>query len=361
MAKNKLTDIEAFVEARQGLDFWIGMDVHKKSYSVALRTNGNDCRTWVCPADPERFVKTLKEWGIRVEGIAYEAGPTGFELARTLNAAGFAVTVAAPSRIPRPVTAGAKTDRLDCIKLAEYLIRGMLKPIAVPTRSQEAQRGLARCRSQIVNELRRVKQRIKSLLLRTNTLEPDGLATWSREGVAGLDKIDLDPADRLTLDSLLRQLKSLEGERSIVEKHIREIVRSREHGNVMRCLQSVPGVGPTVAAVFQLELFDPKRFTRGEEVTSYLGLAPMVRETGERHSARRLRPVGQKRLRSLLIEAAWIFKAKDPWARQFYNNRLSRTGIAQKAIAALARKLAIILWRLTLEQRPFHPAVQVSG
>jgi len=65
--------------------------------------------------------------------IAYEAGPTGFVLARALEDAGLPVLVAAPSRILRPVTTGAKTDSLDSLKLAEMAMRGSLKPIAMPT------------------------------------------------------------------------------------------------------------------------------------------------------------------------------------------------------------------------------------
>jgi hypothetical protein len=60
-------------------------------------------------------------------------------------------------------------------------------------------------------------------------------------------------------------------------------------------------------------------------------------------------------LRSLLIEAAWMWRTKDAKAGEVYNKLLSKTGIAQKAITALARRLAIILWRLSIEQRPYRP------
>ena len=103
------------------------------------------------------------------------------------------------------------------------------------------------------------------------------------------------------------------------------------------------------------ELFRPERFRRSEEVTSYLGLAPTVRHSGEKTPRGYLAPVGQTRLRSLLIEAAWLCRAKDPYARDIYTKLLSRTGIPQKAIAALARRLAIILWRLSIEQRAYRP------
>jgi transposase len=109
-----------------------------------------------------------------------------------------------------------------------------------------------------------------------------------------------------------------------------------------------------VATTFLCELFRPERFARAEEVASYLGLAPMVRHSGEKTPSGRLVPVGQTKLRSLLVEAAWMWRAKDDYARNLYNRFLSRMGIAQKAISALARKLAIILWRLCIEKRPYR-------
>lgn len=101
----------------------------------------------------------------------------------------------------------------------------------------------------------------------------------------------------------------------------------------------------------------PERFNRAEEVASYLGLAPMVRHSGQKTPSGRLVPVGQTRLRSLLVEAAWLWRAKDNYAKEHYNRFLSRTGIAQKAITALAHKLAIILWRLSIEQRFYRATV----
>ena len=104
-----------------------------------------------------------------------------------------------------------------------------------------------------------------------------------------------------------------------------------------------------------MELFRPELFQRGKEVTSYLGLAPTVRHSGEKTPRGYLAPCGQKRLRPLLIEAAWMWRTKDAKAGELYNKLLSKTGIPQKAITALARRLAIILWRLSIEQRTYRP------
>ena len=127
-----------------------------------------------------------------------------------------------------------------------------------------------------------------------------------------------------------------------MESHLREL-------NFLKQELSV------VATTFHLELFRPQRSRRGDEVASYLGLAPTVRHSGDHTPRGSLPPVGQKRLRSLLIEAAWVWRAKDPKAGDLYNQLLGTTGVPQNAITVLARKLAIILWRLNIEQRACRP------
>jgi transposase len=263
--------------------------------------------------------------------------------------------VVAPSRIPRAVAPGAKTDRLDCIRLAEYGAKGMVKPIAIPSEEEEAERSLLRRRHQLVDELRRTKQRIKSHLLCFGVKEPAGLKGWSRRGVAALQEVGLLGAAKCTLESMLRELEYVMGEQAAVEKQLKAVMEEARHKEAVEVLRSVPGVGPVVAMSWRLELFRPERFRRAEEVASYLGLAPMVRQSGSGKARARIRPVGQRRLRSLLVEAAWLWKARDPQAEQWYRRCLARTGIFQKAITALARKLAVMLWRLSVERRPYSP------
>lgn len=355
MVTTRVASIQQFVKGFEAQPFSIGIDVHKRSYHVAIRRVDGKAMTWVCPADPQGFVEQIHWLPIRVTAVAYEAGPTGFGLARTLRSAGIETLMAAPSRIPRAVSAGAKTDRLDCLRLADYAAKGMIRSIAIPTPQQEAQRSLERRRHDIVDSLRRSKQRIKGFLLFLGLPEPKETERWRRGAVEALLALPLDPHARLTLESHLRELTFYQNELSEVEGQLRQM--ARQHSHVLMCLQSVPGVGEVVATTFMLELFGPERFHRAEEVTSYLGLAPMVRHSGDKAPPGRLRPVGQTRLRSLLIEAAWMWRQYDPYARDLYNHFLSRMGIAQKAIAAVARKLAVILWRLYVERRPYRPSV----
>lgn len=351
MAQSSLSKIQAFVEHAGNAGLHVGVDVHKKTYSVAVRRHDGITMTWSGPADPHGFVRNLLDAGSPVACVAYEAGPTGFGLARAVESAGLPCIVAAPNKIPRPVSAGAKTDRLDCIQLADYAAKGMLKPIAIPTPQEEAERNLLRRRSQLVDGIRRTKLRIKSLLLVMGIKEPVGLEKWSKQAVCDLSVLQLEPAAKLTMDSHLRELSWFKQELSEVMADLNAILQSERHKEAVKRMCSVVGVGVTVAATFRLELFRPERFNRQEEVTSYLGLAPMVRHSGDRSPRGRLVPVGQKRLRSLLVEAAWLWQGKVPEVKKLYNKLLARTGIPQKAIAAVARRLAVLLWRLSLSIR----------
>ena len=355
MATYSLSALKTFTSVHQTDPFWIGVDVHKRNDHIALLRADSQAMTLTSTASPEAFVEHLRRLDIPVAGVAYEAGPTGFSLARALMAEKIPVTVAAPSKIPRSVSAGAKTDRLDCLKLAHYAAKGLIRPIAIPTAEEEAQRALLRRRHQLVDRVRQCKQRIKGFLLYLGHKETDAIRNWRSDCEEQIAALPLLPEGRLTIESHLRELRFFQQELSEVARQLQRLNRQAEHRTVIKSLTSVPGVGTVVATSFHMELFRPERFQRGEEVASYLGLAPTVRHSGEKTPRGYLAPCGQKRLRSLLIEAAWMWRTKDAKAGELYNKLLSKTGIPQKAITALARRLAIILWRLSIEQRPYQP------
>jgi transposase len=355
MARTSVAGLWQFVKGFESEIFWIGIDVHKRSYHLALLRADGRTATWVGPPEPDALVSLIRDLGIKVGAVAQESGPTGFGLARALMAAEIPAIVAAPSKIPREVRPGAKCDRLDCTKLAAYAAKGMLKTVAIPTPEEEARRALVRRRHMVVDGIRRCKQRIKGQLLFLGLPEPRELANWSQGAAGSLLALQMADESRFVLESHLRELDFLQKELREVKGRLQQMAAQDESRRTMACLQSVPGVGPAVAATFCHELFRPERFDRAEEVASYLGLAPVVRHSGEKSPRGRIAPVGQKRLRSLLIEAAWTWRSKDAHALEVYNRIFASSGLAQKAITALARRLAIILWRLAVEQRMYRP------
>lgn len=356
MAKSSLSNIQEFISSDCFGPFWIGMDVHKRTYHIALLRGDGQYRTFAVSADSIAIASMFKKWEIEVAAVAYEAGPTGFGLARALMDQRIKVIVAAPSRIPRASSPSAKTDRLDCIKLARMAKGGIVSSIAIPSPEEEAKRSLSRRREQISQDLRRTKQRIKSLLLFFEIKEPQGLERWSKKGIAELAALSLPDGLRYTLDNLLLDLDHLTVSRDALDIQLKHLLSSDETDKkAMQAMQTVPGVGFVTASKFRTEIFKPHRFKKGRQITGMIGLAPLVKQSGESNPKARLIPVGKTSLRSTLIQAAWVWIQKDPGARRKYNKLKARSGVAQKAIVGVARKLSIILWRLCIELRPYRP------
>ena len=153
MATISLSALQSFTAAYQSQPFWIGVDVHKRSYHVALHRADDKTITFTTTASPDAFIKQIQRLNIPVAGVAYEAGPTGFSLARQLLAQGYPIEVIAPGKTPQPANQGSKSDRLDCVQLAEYGQKGMLKAVCIPTEQEEADRLLCRMRDQVIKKL----------------------------------------------------------------------------------------------------------------------------------------------------------------------------------------------------------------
>jgi len=186
----------------------VGVDVHKRSYHVALWTAERGwIATWVQPAGDQVLLARLAPMRRAISHVVYEAGPTGFSLVRALRAAGYVADVVAPSKIPTPPGQEAKSDRIDCRKLAMFSGKGLLHAVKAPTEQQEADRQLVRLREQLVRKKRAVKLQIRSFLLQHGIAEPEGLGHWAKRAVEALRRIEVGDELRFCLDMLLDELQ----------------------------------------------------------------------------------------------------------------------------------------------------------
>ena len=134
--------------------------------------------------------------------VAYEAGPTGFALARALEAAGVGCVVAAPGKIERPARDRVKTDRRDAERLVRLLMLDALHAVRVPSVQEEALRDLVRAREDVRGDLMRARHRLSKLLLR-HDVRFDGTArAWTTRhrawlGARGSRRPGAADADRL--------------------------------------------------------------------------------------------------------------------------------------------------------------------
>jgi transposase len=335
----------------------VGVDVHKHTYHVAVLSDVRGfIATWVQPADPDVLLRRLRPIQKRVAQVVYEAGPTGFSLVRRLRDAGLNAEVIAPSKTPTLPGQQTKSDRLDGRKLATFARKSLLRPVRVPTAQEEADRQVVRLREQLVRKSRSIQQQIKAFLLQHGVAEPAGLAHWSGAAIQALRGLDLNPELRFCLDLMLDERQHAQDQLERATRKVSELAKAERHRTAAAVLQSVPGVGPITAMTFRTELHEPGRFGDGGEVAQMVGLAPQVVQSGLTRREGGLLKSGNARLRTVLVEAAWRWVAGDEVAARRYRQLAAATGSPKKAIVGMARRLAILLWRLSVRGEPYRSA-----
>lgn len=341
----------------QGEHIHVGVDVHKRTYSVAVFSGDRGLiAAWAQPASPEALADRLRPVKEQVAAVVYEAGPTGFALARRLRSEGLPAQVIAVSGCLVPVGRGAKSDRIDCRRLAMHSQKGLLRPARVPTEREEADRQVLRLREQLVRRARTVQQQIKGFLLMHAVAEPAGLGHWSRPAIEALRRAQLAPELRFCLDLLLDELEHARRQVGRATERLKELASAERHAEAVGRLRGVPGVGLITAMTFRLELPEPGRFRHGGEVARMTGLAPMVRQSGETRRGGGLMRSSSARLRTALVEAAWMWAARDEAAKAVYRRLVGNTGSGKKAIVGVARRLGVLLWRLSTRGEEYRPA-----
>lgn len=345
-------------EIRLGSDehIGIGIDVHKRSYAICLWSVERDCeiKRWRQPADNAALIDKLTPLRVHVSQIAYEAGPTGFVLARALAQDNWPVLVTSPADVPVGRN-DPKSDRKDARKLARLAAKNMLPRCHIPTAEDEDERRLVRLRGRMLADKNRCQLRIKSLLLCVGIAEPEGLKYWSSRGIEQLQHIKCSDDVRVCLNVHLSQLKQARQLLAACDKQMLQVANRPHNLDDVAAITSVPGIGKPSCIQFMSEMGARGRFKDRMEVAKYQGLAPDVRSSGESRSGRELNNCGNRRLRTMLVEAAWRWIRYDTNARTLYGRMVHNTGCSQKAITAVARKLGVLLWRLRETQSKYDP------
>jgi transposase len=242
--------------------------------------------------------------------VAYEAGPTGYGLARELARRGIECVVAAPSKIPRASGDRVKTDRRDAEHLARLLLAGKLHPVRVPGDEEEALRDLVRARDAVRSDLMRSRHRLSKLLLRHGIRFDDGHA-WTDRHRRWLAGVTLDwPAAQATLLDAQGAIDALCHRRDSLEREIVAILPACPWTVQVARLRCLRGIDTLTAVGLCSEIGDFERFARAEQLMSYVGLVPSESSTGHQRRLGQITKTGSRHARRLLIEAAWHYRAR---------------------------------------------------
>ncbi|MGF6778481.1 IS110 family transposase [Paraburkholderia sp. GAS334] len=301
----------------------------------------------------------------------YEAGRDGFWLHRWLAAHGITNLVVDPASIEVNRRARrAKTDRLDADKLLSMLMRyygGERRVWAVariPTPEQEDERRLHRELGRLRQERTAHSNRIRSLLvlhnLRVERIGGRAWARWWAEHAAqlwpGLRAEIERESERLSL--VATQIRTLE---ALQEQQVRDGVQP-----AIAVLARLAGIGTGGAWTLVKELFGWRQFHNRREVAGCLGLAPTPYASGTSEVEQGISKAGNKRARWLMVELAWSWLRFQPASQLslWFNQRFAGGGkrLRRIGIVALARRLAIALWRyLQYGEIPLGATLKPSG
>jgi transposase len=235
--------------------------------------------------------------------VAYEAGPTGYELARACAAAGIACTVAAPSKIPRAPADRVKTDRRDAERLARLLRLGELVAVRVPEPWEEAARDLVRAREDARSELMRARHRVSKLLLRHGLVYDAAAWTLAHDAWLRRQRFEGRPL-QLALEESYAAAAQVKARRDTLDEAIAELAGEPPFAQVVGRLCCLRGIGTLTALALTVELGDWTRF-RPQSVGPFLGLTPSEHSSGERRRLGGITKTGNTHARRLLVEAAW--------------------------------------------------------
>lgn len=286
----------------------------------------------------------------------YEAGRDGWWLHRWLEQQGLHnhVVDSASIEVSRRARR-SKTDRLDADKLLALLLRylgGERRVWAVaraPTLEQEDERRVHRELHTLAQEVNRHANRISSLLvlhgMRTKYIVGWRWSRWWDE-----HKAKLPPAVRAQIERECERLALVKTQVATLEKQRsqQQADEQRRNATVAKLMQ-LRGIGMTGAWILTYELFGWREFANRRQVAGCVGLTPTPYASGELDREQGISKSGNKRVRALAVELAWLWLRLQPGSKltQWFNTRFAPGGKRMRriGIVALARRLIVALWR----------------
>jgi transposase len=287
----------------------VGLDVHARSVvAAALDASTGE----VLRAKLSSDNRDVLGWVSQLPGpvaVTYEAGPTGFGLARALDTAGFECKVAAPSKLQRPAGDRVKTDARDALHLAKLLHLGEIVEVVVPTIEQEAARDLVRAREDVRGDLMSARHRISKMLLRQGIVYSGG-HPWTGAHDAWLRQQRFELSGfRLAYETADDTVVTTTDRRDRLDAAIEAMAADSEFTPIVHRLGCLRGVATLTAFGLAVEIGDWHRLT-GRSIGAYLGLVPTESSSGDSRSQGGITKTGNGHARRLLIEAAWKHRAR---------------------------------------------------
>ena len=330
----------------------VGIDVADRASAMCVvDEHGEQLGQCECATEASALAEELARWPL--SRVIIESSPLAEWVASVAERCGHEAVIIDARAARHLVNSKKKTDARDAYTLARLGQSGWYVEVHRKSASARVMRSRLQARQGLVRTQKAMAAQIRGLLkahgVRVGRVAEGEFAQRVRE-LAGAEV----PQLLESLEALL-ELWARAGEQAKALK--RSMQRARvepEHEAVAEQLQSVPGVGPLVSRAYVATVDDPRRFHRAEAVPDYLGLSPSVHQTGETEYRGRITKEGDELLRWHLVEAAHSLLNRGPdCALKRWGEALRQRKGGAKAKVAVARKLAMLLYRLWLSGERF--------
>ena len=329
---------------------YIGVDVGKNRCQACIMDEEGEIldefpftNTW------EGIQALLEKTGdTKSKAVVESTGNLWLRIYEALEGHGVEVKLANPYKTKAIASARIKTDKLSARILAHLLRADLVAECYVAPRDVRQVRALLRQRASLVKMRTMVKNRVHSQLDRY-----EYTSSWSDIfGLAGMDwlrGLDLESGDRCILDTHLRHLECLNSEIGFLDSRIAGQALESEDALL---LMTMTGVDYNSGMLLACEIGDITRFPSPKHLVSWLGLCPSLYQSGNSLVMGRMKKDSNGRARWVLIQAARTASRTDPRMRELYMRVSSRKGTG-KAAVRVANKMAVIMWHMLTERKPY--------
>ena len=287
----------------------VGLDVHaRQTHAAVFDPATGELTVSKLRMPPVEVVSFLERCGASVRAV-YEAGATGFGLARAARERGIDVRVAAPGSIPRGSGDRVKTDRRDATRLVRLLAAGELSFAFVPSVEDECFRDLVRCIEDVRGDLMRARHRLSKFTLRRGERYLGPGSAWTANHMRWLCSLQFgDPCSQATFVDYLAAVELLAGRRRTLLEALEAAIPESSHAAVIARLRCFRGIDTLTAAGLAAEIGDFARFQRPGPLAGFLGIVPTERTSDQKRRQGSITKAGPGHARRLLVEAAHHYR-----------------------------------------------------
>jgi transposase len=357
---------ETQIKGKRIIDFsgktiFVGIDIHKKDWQVALFYQGLTLENFRMSASSSQLIGHLTK---RYPGASfrcvYESCAWGFTLQRELTVAGIDCIVAHAGDVPGSNKEKVnKTDKVDALRLARHHAAGLLTGIHVPEERLQKERNLIRFRKRLVGDLNRSRNRLKSLLKYQGINIPEKLdkSKWSRNFIRWIEEqAQTDETLRDVIELMLEEVKQLRALLLKAEKKLRGLSKTSRYEEDLDLVISTPGIGPTTGMLLLMEVGDVGRFKTCDQLNNFVGFYPGSNSSGEKEQDTGISKRKHNQLRTALVESAWQAIRIDPALMEAYQQLCKRMK-GSEAIIRIARKLLRRIRAVLLKKQKYEKGI----